>query len=256
VEVHLFGISPEGLNALLGSLDFFASRCVNKTGDGILLKKRERMKNLDFVDIGAGGLSQIMKKMIRWTFESRLIPNNLRVDLGLSHIKGCLLYGPPGTGKTLIARKVSEILERNEPKIVNGPEVESKWVGDAEKKVRQLFEPAEKDFEELDLKSPLHVIIFDEIDAIAKQWGGPHAKSRDGALNQLLCCLDGVKTIDNVIVFGFTNRKDCLDRALLRPGRLEVQLDIPAPDESGIVEILKIHTKAMRKSKRLCNSVD
>jgi len=102
----------------------------------------------------------------------------------------------------------------------------------------------------------LHVIIFDEIDAIAKQRGGPHAKSRDGALNQLLCCLDGVKTVDNIIVFGLTNRKDCLDRALLRPGRLEVQLEIGAPDHEGRLEILRIHTKEMRDSKRLSEDVD
>jgi len=256
VEVHVHGRTQEGLDALINKIDFFTSRCINKNADGLLMEKRERMKNLDFVEIGVGGLCQTMKTMIRRTFESRLIPNSLRMELGLSHIKGCLLYGPPGTGKTLIARKVSEILGCDDPKIVNGPEVESKWVGEAEKKIRSLFEEAEKDFYEHGQRSPLHVIIFDEIDAIAKQRGGPHAKSRDGALTQLLCCLDGVKSIDNVIVFGLTNRKDCLDRALLRPGRLEVQLEIAAPDEAGRIEILKIHTREMRQSKRLCEDVD
>jgi len=256
VEIHIHAKTQDGLKALINSLDFFISRCANKTSDGILIEKRERMKNLNFVDIGVGGLSTTMRTMIRRTFESRLIPPQLRIELGLSHIKGCLLYGPPGTGKTLIARKVAEILGCQEPKIVNGPEVESKWVGEAEKKVRQLFEDAEKVFEEAGQKSQLHVIIFDEIDAIAKERGGPHAKSRDGALNQLLCCLDGVKTVDNIIVFGLTNRKDCLDRALLRPGRLEVQLEIGAPDVAGRHEILRIHTKAMRESKRLSDDVD
>jgi len=256
VEVHVHGRTQEGLNALINSLDFFTSRCIHKNDDGLLMEKRERMKNLDFVEVGVGGLCKTMKTMIRRTFESRLIPNSLRMELGLSHIKGCLLYGPPGTGKTLIARKVSEILGCEDPKLVNGPEVESKWVGEAEKKIRALFEQAEKDFDEHGQRSPLHVIIFDEVDAIAKQRGGPHAKSRDGALNQLLCCLDGIKAIDNVIVFGLTNRKDCLDRALLRPGRLEVQLEIAAPDEAGRIEILKIHTREMRQSKRLCEDVD
>jgi len=256
VEIHIRAKTRDGLNALINSLDFYISRCANKTNDGLLIEKRERMKNLNFVDIGVGGLSSTMKAMIRRTFESRLIPNHLRMELGLSHIKGCLLYGPPGTGKTLIARKVAEILGCQEPKLVNGPEVESKWVGEAEKKIRALFEDAEKEFEEVGQKSQLHVIIFDEIDAIAKQRGGPHAKSRDGALNQLLCCLDGVKTVDNIIVFGLTNRKDCLDRALLRPGRLEVQLEIGAPDLGGRLEILGIHTKHMRESKRLSQEVD
>jgi len=114
------------LDALIKSLDFFISRCEYKTVDGLLMEKRERMKNLNFVDIGVGGLSSTMKTMIRRTFESRLISNHLRMEIGLSHIKGCLLYGPPGTGKTLIARKVAEILGCEEPKLVNGPEVESK----------------------------------------------------------------------------------------------------------------------------------
>jgi SpoVK/Ycf46/Vps4 family AAA+-type ATPase len=256
VEIHIHAKTKDGLNALISSLDFFVSKCANKTSDGILIEKRERMKNLDFVDIGVGGLSTTLRTMIRRTFESRLIPNQLRIELGLSHVKGCLLYGPPGTGKTLIARKVAEILGCQEPKLVNGPEVESKWVGEAEKKIRLLFEDAEKEFLERGHKSQLHVIIFDEIDAIAKQRGGPHAKSRDGALNQLLCCLDGVNTVDNIVVFGLTNRKDCLDRALLRPGRLEVQLEIGAPDVAGRLEILRIHTKAMRESKRLSDDVD
>merc|ERR1719357_2396697 len=105
VEIHIVGTTADGLNALMKSLDFFISRCANKTSDGILIEKRERMKNLNFVDVGVGGLSSTIKTMIRRTFESRLISNHLRMELGLSHIKGCLLYGPPGTGKTLIARK-------------------------------------------------------------------------------------------------------------------------------------------------------
>merc|ERR1719204_3087723 len=182
VEIHIQAKTSHGLDALISSIDFFISRCVNKTDDGLLIEKRERMKNLNFVDVGVGGLSSTIKTMIRQTFESRLISNHLRMELGLSHIKGCLLYGPPGTGKTLIARKVSEILGCDDPKIVNSPEVESKWVGEAEKKIRSLFEEAEKDFYEHGQRSRLHVIIFDEVDAIAKERGGPHAKSRDGAL--------------------------------------------------------------------------
>merc|ERR1719187_351556 len=256
VEIHIHAKTQGGLKALINSIDFFFSRCANKTSDGILIEKRERMKNLNFVDIGVGGLSTTIKTMIRRTFESRLIPPQLRIELGLSHTKGCLLYGPPGTGKTLIARKVAEILGCQEPKIVNGPEVESKWVGEAEKKIRGLFEDAEKEFEEAGQKSQLHVIIFDEIDAIAKERGGPHAKSRDGALNQLLCCLDGVESLDNVLIFGLTNRKDCLDPALLRPGRLEVQLDIGLPDAKGREDILHIHTETMRQHGRLAADVD
>eukprot|EP00483_Globobulimina_turgida_P001698 UN01700 len=195
--------------------------------------------------------------MLRRTFESRLISSRLRKELDLMHIRGVLLYGPPGTGKTLIARKISEILGCEKPKIVNGPEVESKWVGEAEKNIRTLFEEAQQEFEEKgEDNSNLHVIIFDEIDAIAKKRGGAHAKSRDGALNQLLCCLDGVELLDNVLVFGLTNRKDCLDPALLRPGRLEVQLDIGLPDARGREDILNIHTQIMKQHGRLAGDID
>lgn len=204
-----------------------------------------------------GGLDDSLRDMLRRTFESRLISKRLRKELALQHIRGVLLYGPPGTGKTLVARKMSEILGCAAPKIVNGPEVESKWVGEAEKNIRALFEEAQAEFEEKgEDNSDLHVIIFDEIDAIAKKRGGAHAKSRDGALNQLLCCLDGVESLDNVLVVGLTNRKDCLDPALLRPGRLEVQLDIGLPDAKGREDILKIHTQTMRQHGRLAADVD
>jgi len=171
-------------------------------------------------------------------------------------VRGVLLHGPPGTGKTLVARKISNILGCNQPKIVNGPEVESKWVGEAEKNIRTLFEEAQRDFEEKGDNSDLHVVIFDEIDAIAKKRGGAHAKSRDGALNQLLCCLDGVEALNNIIVFGLTNRKDCLDPALLRPGRLEVQLEMKLPDSQGREDILRIHTQKMKEHHRLDPNVD
>ncbi|ETO26842.1 N-ethylmaleimide sensitive fusion protein [Reticulomyxa filosa] len=218
--------------------------------------RRERIKNLNFLELGVGGLDLTLRDMLRRTFESRLISNRLREELDLAHVKGVLLHGPPGTGKTLIARKISNILGCNQPKIVNGPEVESKWVGEAEKNIRNLFEEAQQEFEEKGENSTLHVVIFDEIDAIAKKRGGAHAKSRDGALNQLLCCMDGINSLDNVVVFGLTNRKDCLDPALLRPGRLEVQLEIGLPDAQGREDILRIHTQKMRDHNRLDSNVN
>lgn len=194
--------------------------------------------------------------MMRRTFESRCISDQLRTEMAIKHTKGVLLYGPPGTGKTLIARKISGILGCEEPKIVNSPEVESKWVGEAEKNIRALFEDAIKEQEEKGSKSGLHVVIFDELDAIAKRRGGAHAKSRDGAINQLLCSLDGIQELENVIVFGLTNRMDALDPALLRPGRLEVQLEIGLPDAEARCEILDIHTATMRKHDRIDENVD
>lgn len=256
IHFHLIG-TKEMVNNAACIVDSRIHRLNKLKGkDHERLLRRERIRTLNFFDYGVGGLDNTLRDMLRRTFESRLISNRLRKELELQHIKGVLLYGPPGTGKTLIARKISEILGCNQPKIVNGPEVESKWVGEAEKNIRNLFEEAQSEFEEKGDDSSLHVIIFDEIDAIAKKRGGAHAKSRDGALNQLLCCMDGINSINNIIVFGLTNRKDCLDSALLRPGRLEVQLDIQLPDAKGRLDILKIHTKTMQQYGRLSSDVN
>merc|ERR1719228_393107 len=197
-----------------------------------------------------------MKLMFRRTFASRCISDTLRREMGIKHVKGVLLYGPPGTGKSLIARNISGILGCDNPKIINAPEVESKWVGEAEKNIRNLFEDAQKEFAEKGSESGLHIIIFDELDAIAKRRGGAHAKSRDGALNQMLCSLDGINDIDNVLVFGLTNRFDSLDPALTRPGRLEVHIEIGLPNEEARLDILRIHTAAMLKSERLDSEID
>jgi ATP-dependent 26S proteasome regulatory subunit len=256
IYVHLIG-TREQVNSAACVIDSRTHKLHKLRGsDRDRLLRRERIRTLKFFDYGVGGLDDTLRDMLRRTFESRLISPRLRSELALQHVRGVLLYGPPGTGKTLIARKIAGILGCDKPKIVNGPEVESKWVGEAEKNIRGLFEEAEAEFEEKGEESDLHVVIFDEIDAIAKKRGGAHAKSRDGALNQLLCCMDGIDALDNILVFGLTNRKDCLDAALLRPGRLEVQLDIGLPDAKGREDILLIHTETMRKNGRLHPEVD
>eukprot|EP00494_Astrolonche_serrata_P006889 UN06914 len=219
-------------------------------------RRREKIRSMKFEDHGIGGLETELKTMVRRAFNSRTISEQLRRELGMQHTKGVLFYGPPGTGKSLIARKLSELLGCNDPKIVNSPEVESKWVGEAEKNIRGLFEDAIKDYEQNGDNAQLHVVIFDELDSIAKRRGGAHAKSRDGALNQMLCSLDGINEVHNLLVFGLTNRMDTLDPALLRPGRLEVQIEIGLPDLKGREEILNIHTTIMRKNNRMDTDVD
>ncbi len=153
-----------------------------------------------------------------------MINSRVMRHLGLKHIKGMLLHGPPGTGKTLIAREISKIL-KIEPKIVNGPEIISEMVGRSEQHIRELFVDAERDQNEKGLKSELHCIIFDEIDAICKK-RGTHSSSAvyDLIVNQLLTCIDGINQLNNILVIGITNRKDLLDEAVLRPGRLEVHI--------------------------------
>ena len=168
--------------------------------------------------------------------------------LGISHVKGILLSGPPGCGKTLLARELSLMLGAREPQIVNGPEILDKFVGEAEKNIRALFAPAEREYEQVGDESALHVIILDEMDAIARTRGSVSGDStgvRDSVVNQLLAKMDGVKEANNVLVIGLTNRPELLDPALLRPGRLEVQLRVELPDRLGRRDILRIHTRRM-----------
>lgn len=134
------------------------------------------------------------------------------------------------------------MLNGKEPKVVNGPEVLNKFVGASEENVRKLFEDAEKDQAAHGNQSELHVIIFDEIDAICKSRGSVRDGSgvHDTVVNQLLTKIDGVDALNNILLIGMTNRKDMLDEALLRPGRLEVQVEIGLPDEKGRVQILTV----------------
>ncbi|MEN2497810.1 MAG: hypothetical protein MHMPM18_002158 [Marteilia pararefringens] len=187
-----------------------------------------------------------------------MVPQNLLKEMGVKHVKGFLLYGPPGTGKTLIARQIAKILKSKPPKLVNGPDILDKYIGESEKKLRDLFKDAERDFKELGPKSPLHVIIFDEIDAICRQRGtsGSSSKVGDNIVNQLLTKIDGLEQIDNVLIIGMTNRFDLIDDALLRPGRLELQLKIALPDLNGRIQILKIHTSTLKNNKRISEDVN
>ena len=159
--------------------------------------------------------------------------------------KGILLYGPPGTGKTLIAKAVANESEANFISI-KGPELISKWVGESEKGVREVFRKARA-------AAPC-VIFFDEVDAIApkRKSGESDSQVTERVVSQLLTEMDGLEELKGVVVLGATNRPDIIDEALLRPGRFDKLLRIPPPDKEGRVEILKIHTK----KKPLAKDVD
>ncbi|KAK3321121.1 P-loop containing nucleoside triphosphate hydrolase protein [Cercophora scortea] len=205
-----------------------------------------------FEDMGIGGLDAEFSTIFRRAFASRIFPPGLIEKLGIMHVKGMLLYGPPGTGKTLIARQIGKMLNAREPKIINGPEVLNKFVGQSEENIRKLFADAEKEYKEKGDESGLHIIIFDELDAVCKQRGsgaGGGTGVGDSVVNQLLSKLDGVDQLNNILLIGMTNRKDMIDDALLRPGRLEVQIEISLPDEFGRAQILKIHTAKMLENK-------
>jgi vesicle-fusing ATPase len=142
------------------------------------------------------------------------------------------------------------MLGAREPQIVNGPEILDKFIGEAEKNVRALFRPAEIEYDQVGDASALHVIVLDELDAIARKRGSVSGDStgvRDSVVNQLLSKMDGVKEANNVLVIGLTNRPELLDPAMTRPGRLEVQLRVELPDIKGRRDILRIHTRHMKK---------
>ncbi|CAA0806582.1 Vesicle-fusing ATPase [Striga hermonthica] len=217
-----------------------------------------RHKEFNLQSFGIGGLSEEFADIFRRAFASRVFPPHVTSKLGIKHVKGMLLYGPPGTGKTLMARQIGKMLNGKEPKIVNGPEVLSKFVGETEKNVRDLFADAEHDQRTKGDQSDLHIIIFDEIDAICKSRGSTRDGTgvHDSIVNQLLTKIDGVESLNNVLLIGMTNRKDLLDEALLRPGRLEVQVEISLPDENGRLQILQIHTNKMKESSFLAPDVN
>lgn len=213
-----------------------------------------------FEDMGIGGLDSEFSTIFRRAFASRIFPPGLVEKLGIQHVKGLLLYGPPGTGKTLIARQIGKMLNAREPKIINGPEVLNKYVGQSEENIRKMFADAEKEYKEKGDESGLHIIIFDELDAVCKQRGsgagGGGTGVGDSVVNQLLSKLDGVDQLNNILLIGMTNRMDMIDEALLRPGRLEVHIEISLPDEQGRSQILKIHTEKMRNNNVLDSDVD
>ncbi|XP_066965336.1 vesicle-fusing ATPase 1-like isoform X1 [Macrobrachium rosenbergii] len=212
----------------------------------------------DFQKMGIGGLDDQFIQILRRAFASRVFPPEVTEQLGVKHVKGILLYGPPGTGKTLMARQIGKMLNAREPKIVNGPEILDKYVGESEANVRRLFAEAEEEERRMGPNSGLHIIIFDEIDAICKQRGSVAGNTgvNDTVVNQLLSKIDGVEQLNNILVIGMTNRKDMMDEALLRPGRLEIQVEIGLPDEQGRFDILKIKTSKMKQHNKLDRDVD
>jgi vesicle-fusing ATPase len=229
----------------------------------VIKSKNKVVKNIfrsdfRFEDMGVGGLDKEIQDIFRRAFSSRRLPTSVLEMYGVHHVKGMVLHGPPGTGKTLIARQLAKALQAKEPKIVNGPELFNKYVGETEANVRKLFDDAKADQERMGDDSPLHVIIFDEFDSIAKVRGSDNSGTgtADNIVNQLLAMIDGVDSLHNILVIGMTNRLDLIDKAVLRPGRFEVHVEIGLPDEPGRLQIFHIHTKVMKTNNLLAADVD
>ncbi len=184
-----------------------------------------------------GGLKDVkerLKESVEWPLK---YPDSFK-NIGIKPPKGIMLYGPPGCGKTLIARAVANESESNFISI-KGPEMLSKWVGESEKMVREIFRKAKQ-------VSPT-IIFFDEIDAMAPSRGISSSDSRVGerVVSQMLSEMSGLEELHDVVVIAATNRPDIVDPALLRPGRFDKQMLIPEPDEKSRLKIFQVHTKGM-----------
>ena len=183
-----------------------------------------------------GGLDEVKMKL-REAVEMPLKDPDAFKRMGIRPPRGILLYGPPGTGKTLLAKAVATESEANFISI-KGPEVMSKWVGESEKAVRMIFKKARQ-------VAPC-VVFLDELDAIAHRRGSDlDSGVGERVVNQLLTSLDGLESMEGVVVIGATNRPDMVDPALLRTGRFDRMIIVPIPDRKARLEILKVHTKEM-----------
>ena len=183
-----------------------------------------------------GGLEDV-KQQLKETVEWPLTNPEGFERLGIKPPRGLLLYGPPGNGKTLIAKAIATESAANFIAI-KGPEVMSKWVGESEKKLREVFRKAKQ-------VSPC-IVFLDELDALAPTRGtGGDNNVSDRLVDQLLTSMDGLENMEGVITIGATNRPEVIDSALLRPGRFDRMILVGEPDEDARKKILKIHTKSV-----------
>ncbi len=187
---------------------------------------------------GLDDVKQHLKEAVEWPLKKP----EMFSRLGIKPPKGILLYGPPGCGKTLLARAVSTESEANFISI-KGPEVFSKWVGESEKAIREVFRKAR-------MAAPA-VVFFDEMDSLTPRRGVGFSDSgvSERVISQLLTEMDGIVSLQDIVVIAATNRPDMVDSAVLRPGRFDRLIYVPEPDENSRLQILKLYTKGMPLSK-------
>ncbi|MEM1575605.1 MAG: CDC48 family AAA ATPase [Nitrososphaerota archaeon] len=227
-------ISPELLESLEVTMKDFLDAYKEITPTAMREVEVE-VSNVRWEDIG--GLEEVKQKLIEAIEWPLKYPEKFS-RMGISPPKGVLLYGPPGCGKTLLAKAVANESDANFI-LVNGPEIFSKWVGESEKAIREIFRKAR-------MAAP-SIVFFDEIEAIAmrKELLGDDSGVSYRVISQLVTEIDGVRKLSDVIVIGATNRPDLIDPAMLRPGRLDWLIYVPPPDEKARLQILKIYTRKM-----------
>jgi transitional endoplasmic reticulum ATPase len=230
IDLTTENIPSEILKKIVVTMDDFLS-VIKEIEPSALREVFVEIPDVKWADIG--GLSDV-KQELQEAVEWPLKYQGLFVHSDATPPKGILMYGPPGTGKTLMAKAAAHESEANFISI-KGPELLSKWVGESEKGVREVFRKARQ-------AAPC-IVFFDEIDAIAPTRGvGSDSHVTERVISQLLTELDGLEVLSNVIIIAATNRPDIIDAALLRPGRFDRLLYVPPPDREARIQILKIHT--------------
>ncbi|MDH3610718.1 MAG: CDC48 family AAA ATPase [Nitrosopumilus sp.] len=192
-----------------------------------------QIPNVSWDDVGGlAELKEELREAIEWPIKYKEAFDFVDVESP----KGILLHGPPGTGKTLIAKALAKMTESNFISI-KGPELLSKWVGESEKGVREIFRKARQ-------AAPC-IIFLDEVDALVPRRGSGGSESHvtENVVSQILTEIDGLEELHDVLIIGATNRLDIVDEALLRPGRFDRIIEVPNPDSKGREQIFKIHTK-------------
>ncbi|MDP4012647.1 MAG: CDC48 family AAA ATPase [Candidatus Nanoarchaeia archaeon] len=210
---------------------------IKVSSKAVEISEEGKVPDVTYEDIG--GLEEEVKK-VREMVELPLKHPEIFERLGIDPPKGVLLHGPPGTGKTLLARVVANEADANFL-LINGPEITSKYYGESEKRIREIFEEAEKN-------AP-SIIFIDEIDAIAPKREDTYGEVERRMVAQLLATMDGLKSRGRVVVIGATNRPNSIDPALRRPGRFDREVTIGVPNKKGRLGILKIHTRNMPLTK-------
>lgn len=219
------------------------------------LKKLAKKFDYNGEAYGIGGANGAIRQFVDAFISPRLVPDKLQKTMKCQLTRGGILSGPPGTGKTLFIRVIESLLRENgftvSTQIISGPEVFNKYVGESEQRVRAIFSDSDPE-----KKQSIRLVLIDEIDSMlpARGRAGDNGIG-DKVVNQFLTCMDGIDKKNNLIVFGTTNRPDLIDPAVMRPGRMDMQMKFNLPEVDQRLQILRIQTRDLSDSRMLNGDV-